>query len=90
MPDRAAHQHCHRCGKDSPVGAVHVCDLSPSGQRCQFCSRPMNVSPLGYQENPFCAECYDERVAKAVEGKRFVGWKLDGDYMTPLWEAIKP
>ena len=50
----------------------------------------MNVSVLGYQENPFCAECYDDRVAKAVEGKRFVGWKRDGEYMTPLWEDAAP
>jgi hypothetical protein len=32
-------------------------------QRCKFCLKEMSVAPLAFQENPFCNQCLDQRIA---------------------------
>ena len=43
--------------------------IRETSRRCQFCSRDMtqDVSALSYAQNPFCRECFDERM-KASPG----------------------
>ena len=55
-------------------------------RRCHYCGREMmEIAPLSYLENPFCAVCFPERLAKMVRG--FCGWAILGDYAYPIWEA---
>lgn len=50
-------------------------------QRCKFCRREMNVSALGYQENPFCSLCLHDRMQQAADKRGPVEWvDEDGHY----------
>lgn len=49
-------------------------------RRCRFCRREMSCSALSYAENPFCTECFDERV-QATAPPEPVEWRLEGDYL---------
>jgi hypothetical protein len=40
----------------------------------------MACSALSYTENPFCTECYDERVTATAPPEPVV-WRLEGDYL---------
>ncbi|KKL20617.1 hypothetical protein LCGC14_2453700 [marine sediment metagenome] len=53
-------------------------------QRCRFCGREMTCSPLAYAENPFCADCYEERVRLSAPSGP-VEWTLEGNYFT--WDT---
>lgn len=49
--------------------------------KCAYCKRPHLVSKRAREENPFCAKCLPERMAKATAGKK-VTITVDGDYAT--------
>jgi len=53
--------------------------------RCRYCDSLMDVSAASYAENPWCAGCLHERMAKAAAENPFVGWRVEGDYMVPIW-----
>lgn len=50
-------------------------------QRCQFCGREMPARSLGYQENPFCRVCLNERQLLAADGPERPIWRAVGDYV---------
>jgi protein-arginine kinase activator protein McsA len=33
--------------------------------RCEYCGSEMKTSALAHKQNPFCSNCYEERVAAA-------------------------
>lgn len=47
--------------------------------RCRFCRREMRCSALGYEQNPFCVGCLDERMKQATPAGG-VRWRREGDY----------
>lgn len=51
-------------------------------QRCKFCRREMNVSALGFKENPFCTVCLKERMDQAEAERGTMEWDdhADGHY----------
>jgi hypothetical protein len=54
--------------------------------RCGFCGREAEVSPLGYRENPFCKECLPMRLSQAAALRGAVECRLVGDYV----EFVRP
>jgi len=55
-------------------------------RRCRYCRREMTTSPLAYEENPFCTECLEERMAAAAPPGG-VTWRKKGRYVIP--EAVQ-
>lgn len=53
---------------------------------CRYCSREMRCSTASYAENPFCAECLHERMAKASNPP--VNWRLEGDYLVRVEQPM--
>jgi len=53
--------------------------------RCRYCASLMNVSAASYAENPWCVNCLDERMARAAAENPLIGWRVEGDYMVPIW-----
>jgi hypothetical protein len=48
-------------------------------QRCKFCGREMNCSPLSYAENPLCTICLPERT-EIARPKARITWRTEGHY----------
>lgn len=49
--------------------------------RCRFCEREMGLSPLEYEENPFCRICLKRRMKEATPPGE-VQWSRLGNYFT--------
>jgi hypothetical protein len=47
--------------------------LLPSGDtmECKYCSTKMDISHRSWLANPFCTNCYDDRL-KASGGQKFI------------------
>ena len=49
--------------------------------RCGFCKREVEVSPLGHRENPFCRVCLHDRLTQAATQRGEVECRVVGDYV---------
>lgn len=50
--------------------------------RCHNCRREMTCSFSAYEENPFCTNCLNSRIAEAAPSGG-VRWKRAGQYFIP-------
>lgn len=49
-------------------------------RRCKHCGTEMTVTPLAYEENPYCTKCFDERT-EAASGSGELAWRQKGHYV---------
>ena len=56
---------------------VRLREKAPPAYRCRYCRSEMRVTSYVYDENPFCAGCLHERVARAVDVDPLDGPRMD-------------
>jgi hypothetical protein len=56
-------------------------DMLERIQKCKYCGREMDVRPLSFAENPFCAVCLKERCASAVSDMTPIEWIGTGEFV---------
>jgi hypothetical protein len=53
-------------------------------RRCKYCRREMmDVSPLSWSENPYCINCFKQRISEASKKIPPQQWHLEGHYVVP-------
>jgi len=70
------------CVENSPI------EILERIRRCKHCRREMHVSPLAYEENPYCTQCFDERVRGGGTPRQIVPGRLNGHYGRVLHDRL--
>lgn len=48
--------------------------------RCSYCQREMTCSATAHAENPFCVECFDDRLRETTQGAA-PRWRIENGYL---------
>jgi hypothetical protein len=57
----------------------------PVKQRCRYCGSRMDaLSPESFRQNPFCSDCFHERLAASAATNPVTHCEVEGTYVVPV------